>query len=66
MRVRVKALSILDGKIYVGKFTTEHPASSYGQPVLVLDGIGAVDAVWYEVHDMGWKPDPPKIIGKNV
>jgi len=66
MRVRVKAVSMLDEKIYRGELTTDHAASLHGLPVLVLDGIGPVDKCWYEVHDMGWKPDPPKIIGGNV
>ena len=61
MKTRVKAVCMLDGKIYTGVLTTEHSASSYGQAVLVLDGIGAVDSYWYELHDMGWKPDRPKI-----
>jgi hypothetical protein len=42
----------LTGATFEAEWTTEHPASSYGQPVLVLKETGeAVDAWGYERID---------------
>jgi len=43
MRVR----SIITGQEFNAEWRVDHPASSYGQPVLVLENGEAVDAVWY-------------------
>jgi hypothetical protein len=45
----MKIKSIITGQIFEADWRTDHPASSYGQPVLVLKNGEAVDAVWYEV-----------------
>lgn len=49
----MKVRNILTGRTYEAEWSTEHSASSYGQPVLVLKETGeAVDAWAFEVvHD---------------
>lgn len=42
--------NLLTGKILKAHYSTEHPASSYGQPVIVIDETGeAVDLFGYEI-----------------
>lgn len=45
------------GEIHEGSWTTEHAASSYNQPVLIIDGQ-AVDHVWWERSD-----NPAAVLG---
>jgi hypothetical protein len=46
MRIR----NIVTGEVFEAEWTTDHAASSYGQPVLVLKETGeAVDAVFFEI-----------------
>jgi len=46
----MKIKSIITGQIFEADWRTDHPASSYGQPILVIRDTGqAVDSVWYEV-----------------
>ena len=47
--MRVK--NILTGKVFEAEWSVEHPASSYGQPVLVLETGEAVDLFGFEVLD---------------
>jgi len=50
MDKKVKIRSLLTGKVYDAEFRIDHPASSYGQPVLVLKQTGeAVDQVFFEI-----------------
>jgi hypothetical protein len=45
----MKVRNILTGKIFKAKWTTGHAASSYGQPVLVLETGEAVDRWAFEI-----------------
>ena len=47
------------GEIHEGSWTTEHAASSYNQPVLIIDGQ-AVDHVWWERSD-----NPAAVLGRK-
>jgi hypothetical protein len=49
MRCRVHVLDRLTGEVLPATLTTEHSASSYGQPVIVLEDGQAVDSWQYEV-----------------
>jgi len=46
----MKVKNILTGRVFEAEWTTDHPASSYGQPVLVLKETGeAVDLFGFEI-----------------
>lgn len=45
----MKVKNNLTGEIFNAEFSTEHAASSYSQPVLVLETGEAVDKVFYEI-----------------
>ena len=51
----MKIRSVLTGAVYQARFSTEHPASSYGQPVLLvkkLDGTEeAIDRWAFQILD---------------
>lgn len=52
MQVNVLAKHLMNGTTYHGILTNEHACSSYGQPVLVVDGR-AVDICWYQISILG-------------
>lgn len=42
--------NLITGEIFTAHYSTEHAASSYGQPVIVIDETGeAVDQFGYEI-----------------
>lgn len=42
--------NLITGEIFTAHYSTDHPASSYGQPVIVIDETGeAVDIFGYEI-----------------
>ena len=46
----MKIRNIVTGEILDAEWRTDHAASSYGQPALVLTKTGeAVDAIWYKI-----------------
>ncbi|MBK1722819.1 hypothetical protein CKO23_11245 [Thiocystis violacea] len=47
MRVR----NLISGEEFVAALTTEHAASSYNQPVVIVDG-DAIDPVGIEIVDL--------------
>jgi hypothetical protein len=49
MGEEMKVRNILTKKIFKAKWTTNHAASSYGQPVLVLETGEAVDSWAFEI-----------------
>ncbi|MFZ2055690.1 MAG: hypothetical protein WAU81_15990 [Candidatus Aminicenantales bacterium] len=55
----MKVRSILTDQIFEAEWREDHPASSPGQPVLVLEDGQAVDAVWFEILD-----DEDELIGE--
>ena len=69
----MKVKNMATGKVYDAHLTTEHPFSSYGLPVLVLDANNEVlENGWYEeIHSFGkvsdemWHQDIDKY-GDNV
>jgi len=49
----MKVKNILTGEVFEAEWRTDHPASSYGQPVLVLKATGeAVDFFGFEIVEM--------------
>lgn len=52
--------NILTGEIVHAEWSTEHPASSYGQPVLVTDSGEAIDEWYYARIDR----EPPALLSE--
>ena len=54
----MKVKNIVTGEVFKAEFSTDHAASSYGKPVLVLETGEAVDQIFYEIlEDRGTDED---------
>ncbi|MBA7631271.1 hypothetical protein ES703_38801 [subsurface metagenome] len=55
----MKVRNIITREIFEAEFSTDHAASSYGQPILVLETGEAVDQIFYEIleYTSSRKPD---------
>jgi len=47
----MKVKNVLTGTVYEAGWSADHPASSYGQPVLILETGEGVDLFGFEVLD---------------
>jgi len=54
----VAVATLYDGSVVRGRLTTEHAASSYGQPVFVGDDGEAID--WLVIRDVKIQPGQGK------
>ena len=64
MRVR----NVVTDQVFEAEWRRDHPASSYGQPVLVLKNDQAVDALWFVeiVEEEGELGRPLRIIERAL